>query len=252
MRTLKRWMVRRLLRDWPRRKIRTLVSRELEDLTCRGLFEGMHYIDRAIGSEYFPKLLGTYELELVPLFKRLMRQEFDLFVDIGAAEGYYAVGIALKTRWPVLAFEANPGTPLPDLAALNGVSERIELRGACDLGDLADAIRPRRNPLLLVDVEGAELALLDPRFIPELRRYSVIVEVHDCFIPGIGERLKQRFETSHRIERIDCRARVFPDFPIKLPRLPFDPQVYTLPYLDERRPAGMYWFFMEPLNPSTP
>lgn len=245
-RRLKNWIIRHLLRDWPRRRVNRIVDDALAPRTCRGLFSGMRYVDRSIGSSYAPKLLGTYEQELVPVFERLFDQDFDQFVDIGAAEGYYAVGAALKTDWPITAFEANPQTPLPQLAELNGVTGRIDLRGACDLGELADLLAGKTNSLLLADVEGAERLLLDPRFIPELRTATLVVEVHDCFLLGTGGTLLRRFADSHRAERIDSVPRTGADCPLHFPPLPFDPTVYALEYLNERRPSGMYWLIFTP------
>ncbi len=246
MRKIKRWIVKHLLRDWPKQKVKSVILNAIDDHKCLGLFEGMKYISKSIGSEYYPKLLGTYEKELNPFFKKLFQQPFDQFIDVGAAEGYYAVGITLRTNWDVVAFEANPNTPLPELARINGVEDRIALHGACDLGDLSKTLKKADQNLLLVDIEGAELMLLDPGFIPELRSAAIIVEVHDCFIPDIGERILARFKNTHQIERIDCEPRTFEDCPVDFPKLPFDPALYTLEYLTERRPEGMYWLTLFP------
>ncbi len=240
-------LVKALTNDWPARKIEQIVGEATaEGKSLSGPFTGMRYIDRSIGSEFYPKVLGTYEKELARIFERIIQTEFDQFIDIGAAEGYYAVGMALRTDWPIIAFEADPQTPLPELATLNGVSDRIDLRGACDLGDLQDTLRSCQNNFVLVDVETAEFCLLDPRFIPELEQTTILVEVHDCFLPGIGDRLMTRFSNSHQIERIKVLERTLKDYPSEIPKLPFDPTLYLQPYMDERRPAGMYWLLMTP------
>jgi hypothetical protein len=41
------------------------------------------------------KLLGTYEQELHPVFEEVIAKQPRTIIDIGAAEGYYAVGLAL-------------------------------------------------------------------------------------------------------------------------------------------------------------
>ena len=76
-RRLKNWIIRHLLRDWPRRRVSRIVDDTLATRTCRGLFSGMRYVDRSIGSSYAPKLLGTYEQELATVFERLFAQDFD-------------------------------------------------------------------------------------------------------------------------------------------------------------------------------
>ena len=146
----------------------------------------------------------------------------------------------------MIAFEADPRTPLPELAALNEVEDRIRLYPACDLRSLAEAIDDHSHPLLLVDIEGSELLLLDPHYIPSLRRATLIVEIHDCFLPGTGQRLIERFQPTHAIERVDTRVRTPSDFPLPLPSLPFDPSQYTLSYMDEQRQADTYWLILRP------
>src|SRR5437763_947178 len=53
-----------------------------------GPFAGMRFVNDAVGSAYIPKLLGTYENELVAQVERICSLKPDLIIDIGAAEGY--------------------------------------------------------------------------------------------------------------------------------------------------------------------
>ena len=71
-----------------------------------GPFKGVRYIDTAQGSAYIPKLLGIYERELTPQIEDLISLQPVLIVDLGAAEGYYAVGLAMRLKSAqVIAFE---------------------------------------------------------------------------------------------------------------------------------------------------
>ena len=93
----------------------------------------------AVGSAYIPKLLGIYERELHPIVERACTLGFRQIVDIGAAEGYYAVGMALRnpsTR--VVAFEADEHgrTLLRRMAGTNGVTGQVEIAGRCEQADL--------------------------------------------------------------------------------------------------------------------
>jgi hypothetical protein len=61
-----------------------------------GPFAGLRYVPRYVSwsVDLIPKLLGTYEQELHPVIERWLNAGFDTFVDVGSAEGYYAVGLA--------------------------------------------------------------------------------------------------------------------------------------------------------------
>ena len=51
----------------------------------------MQYIKKAYCSSICPKLCGTYEKEIKDTVQNLLSQNFDSFVDIGSAEGYYTI-----------------------------------------------------------------------------------------------------------------------------------------------------------------
>lgn len=75
-------------------------------LIVAGPFRGMRYIEKAVCSELPPKILGTYEMELHALIESIVARRPSCIIDIGAAEGFYAVGFA--TRLPncmVVAFD---------------------------------------------------------------------------------------------------------------------------------------------------
>src|SRR6267143_1703442 len=68
-----------------------------------GPFAGMKFNNKYLD---LPKILGTYEIELHEVFDRLRERNFHMVVDIGAAEGYYAVGAMLwKKECSVIAYE---------------------------------------------------------------------------------------------------------------------------------------------------
>jgi hypothetical protein len=95
------------------------------------------------------RLLGSYEVELHPVIETLIATRPPLVVNIGAPDGYYAVGMALRCeRAQVLAYEPEPYRSrvcaMP--ARMNGVADRVEHRGLCTPESLA-AIDAPRGPL---------------------------------------------------------------------------------------------------------
>ena len=219
---------------------------------CRvysGSFAGVRYAADSVGSAYIPKLLGIYEQELSAEVESICRRKPRLIVDIGAAEGYYAVGLAVcNPQAKVIAFEMDPKgrAALQDMSRLNQVVNRVEVRGKCEPSDLAAALENVTDPVVICDVEGYEEKLLDPRSVPALAKAAILVELHDFIIPGITEELKQRFEATHRIKHIWQQPRSRSQFPWHT----FGTRLLPKSYLDwsvsEWRPVQMAWLWMEP------
>ena len=113
------------------------------NIVASGPFAGMKYASGSIGSRLLPKILGTYELELHPTIEKICQRSFDLIIDVGAAEGYYAVGMALRNSdAEVIAFETEVGGQnlIKEMADINGVADRVSVRGFCDSESLSDSI----------------------------------------------------------------------------------------------------------------
>ena len=103
----------------------TLVPLRLQIVS--GPFKGMRYVGSSYGSYHSYKLLGTYEKELHSAIASIKSIHYDTFVDIGAAEGYYAVGLAstLAARRLIAFEEEERGRSLlGELAKLNSLKER--------------------------------------------------------------------------------------------------------------------------------
>jgi hypothetical protein len=170
-----------------------------------GPFQGMKYGDtEARCSALYPKLLGTYENELAGEVAVALEKRPAHVVDIGAADGYYAVGFAFRnptTR--VIAFEQNPRAQveLRKLAELNGVTDRIEVRGHCGPEDIASLATS--GGLVIVDCEGFEDVILSETNIRHLRNWDFIIETHDGFSAEVTKRLESRFAKTHEVRRID-------------------------------------------------
>jgi hypothetical protein len=214
-----------------------------------GPFAGMRYVDRSVGSCFIPKLLGTYERELAPKIEWICQQEPKLVVDLGAAEGYYAVGLALRIpRARVIAFELEPAgqAALRRMAELNGVADRLNVRGRCAPADLAAALEGHPRPVVICDVEGDEAALLDSERVGGLQDATLLVETHEFVRRGITDELCGRFARSHRIERIWQEPRSRAEFPWRTLGTTLLPISYLDWAVSEWRPERMSWLWMTP------
>jgi hypothetical protein len=193
-------------------------------------------------------VLGSTELELRSLIERLIARKYGTILNIGAADGYYAVGLARRSPLTnIVAFEAiSELHPIIEATALlNGVADRIRIAGHCDSGRLRSELIQARPPVLIfVDVEGFETQLLDLGSVPELRSTDIFVETHDAFVPNCTETVISRFQKTHGIERFIARPRDITDFPPDF--LPLLPKLFprlAIDLMDERRMGIQQWLF---------
>ena len=214
-----------------------------------GPFKGTRYIHSAHGSSYVPKLLGIYERELYPTVEHAIAADFPLIIDIGAAEGYYAVGMARRCpKSKVVAYEMEPGARdlLHQMIELNGLNSQVEIRGKCDVDDLARTLANTDRSLVICDCEGFESELLSLERAPALRHSAILVEMHDFLVPGVTDKLLAHFRDSHTIERIDQADRSPAEFPFTSLYISCLPRSYLDWAVSEGRPVKMHWLWMLP------
>lgn len=162
----------------------------------------MEYVDAASSSALLPKLVGSYEAELHASIERAIETGYTTVVDIGAAEGYYAVGLALRLPGArIFAFDSDDSarTLCSEMATLNGVADQLTILGSCDPESLSRVMT--QDALVICDCEGYEYELLDPVKVPALRDADLIVEVHDFMDARITPTLIERFRSTHAISR---------------------------------------------------
>ena len=204
----------KVLAVWRSRMIAQSIRERLGSNVLAGPFAGMAYIDAATEGALAPRLLGTYESELHPHILALADGNVDCVIDVGCAEGYYAVGLArLLPQATVYAFDRDVAAlnACRAMAAQNGVAERVVVAGEFK-PETFERFADRRC-LVIMDVEGAEDDLLRPDLAPSLARMNLIVETHDLLRPGVRERVTARFAATHDILRVDPgpKGQVLPD-----------------------------------------
>jgi hypothetical protein len=205
-----------------------------------GPFAGMEYVAAATEGALVPRLLGTYESELHAHFAAFLAEGIDCVIDVGCAEGYYAVGLArLAPELTVHAFDIDEKArrACAELAAKNGVTERVIIGGELK-PDGFEAFAGRK-PLVLVDAEGAEVDILQPEHSPSLAGMNVIVETHG---PRALEVMLERFSATHDIVRVDQQPKTF-DMPAWLQELPHLDQLLAV---WEWRAIPTPWLVMRP------
>lgn len=171
------WRASLLCMDFRRSIVETYVRERFGLVVQRGPFAGMHYVEIAAGSAYSPKILGCYEQELHPYLVGVSR--YRRFVNIGCAEGYYAVGVKmLAPEVEVFAFDRseNARKLCQTLRGANGIYAGFHVQGECTPDTLGALAEP--GTLVMVDIEGAEVELLRGVPADRLARCDLIVETH--------------------------------------------------------------------------
>ncbi len=205
----------RVLAKWRSHVLQAELVRRSGVEVLGGPFRGMTYLATSSEGCHIPKLLGCYEAELHPAIERAAASGYARVLNIGSAEGYYAVGLARRLPAARIgAFDADPKAQkaCQALAQKNGVATRIEVGGTFAAQDFAKYAGEKT--LVFCDIEGAELELLDPAASPALAGMDLIVECHDCFNPEISPTLMKRFAPTHEAELLHERAHdaALPDF----------------------------------------
>jgi hypothetical protein len=210
----------------------------------RGPFAGMHYMpgQEHISGHLIAKLVGSYERQIYPWLAEWIAGDFDLAIDVGCAEGYYAVGLA-RAMPSVIVRAYDTYEPArrdcAELAAINGVRDRVVIGKECTPATLAEVSEAR--VALLSDCEGYEKILLDPDSAPNLCKWSIIVEQHNLIDHTIGATIEQRFHETHDIEVVDY----VPPASDGLPELEWMTEEQVRLVLNER-PLPMSWALLRP------
>jgi hypothetical protein len=171
----------------------------------------MQFVAQSAEGCHVPKLLGCYEAELHPHILAAAGRGYDTVINIGAAEGYYAVGLArLMPGAHVHAYDTNAAAhPVcQSLAERNGVSGRVTIGGLFRGDDFARFAGQR--VLVVCDIEGAETALLDPDAWPALKAMDVIVELHDGPSAKPSVIIPQHFGATHNVTMVRHGGRAEP------------------------------------------
>jgi hypothetical protein len=240
-----RWMRYSSIREEAREHNRVDRALGSPRTVMQGPFKGMRYIDNAFFGMVLSRVLGTYEIELWAVVEEICRIQPDVIIDLGAAEGYYAVGLARRNpQAKVIAFEMYRPvwSMIRRLGTINGVTEaQLTIRGAADAGLLDESVRAAKKPVVISDIEGFEDDIIDPAKAPALRRATLLIELHEDYRIGVTQRIRERFSGTHDIQVIDLRARTPEDLPAGIQIMGEDLQRAT----DERRPKAQ-WFFLKP------
>lgn len=179
------------------------VVERIGDRVLEGPCAGLRYPADRLAEVDAPiaKLVGTYERQLHEPLARAVDAGRGPFVDIGCADGYYAVGLARRRAdLDVRAFDLAPSARslCAALAALNGCADRVTIGGRCESRSMRALALD--EALVLADIEGAEFELFGAEMVSLLRGALVIVELHRPIDDPACRALRRRFERTHEAD----------------------------------------------------
>ena len=180
-----------------------LFKKMLDELVVRnGPFKGMKYAGAfSFTSFLLPKLIGSYENEILPVIEQICKTPYSEIINIGCAEGYFAVGFSRKNKnAKVYAFDINETErkKCNEMAILNGVKERVIIEGFCSKETLMNFNFTEKG-LVFCDCEGYEKELFDAEVAKKLKNCDLLIELHDSLDIYISGYIKDIFKETHDI-----------------------------------------------------
>ena len=222
------------------------ILRTLNFTVQRGPFVGLRLHPDVAWSagDTVSKVLGTYEQELHEPLLDAVAKNPDCVVNIGCADGYYAVGVQrLLPDVPVFAFDIDPmaAFDLSKTQDLNGTYVRFDRH--FDFFDPPPELEEFESVFFVIDIEGSEREIISmPSEI--LIKSSMLIEVHDLYEPGLTAKLVEFLSRTHDVQIIPEAGRN----PHTFNELQNYGTIDKYIVLCEFRGSSMNWLYATPLK----
>lgn len=212
-----------------------------------GPFKGMKIAkEKSWELEYglITKILGTYEEKVIDKLIKFSKKN-NTFIDIGAADGFYVVGMAFKNFFKyIYAFEINSKSRriIEINHRLNKSKQNIKIKNEANYLSLKRIIKLRKKCTILIDIEGAEFDLLSLKVLKVLKDCHIICELHKFY----GEKkYYDLIENSKKIFKTELIKRSSYN-PSKFKELDSFSDDERLLALSEGRKSNQEWLILTP------
>jgi hypothetical protein len=186
-----------------------------------GPFAGLHLPDDSWWgyTSRGAMLLGIYELEVLRSLTR-KPSHYRVFIDVGAADGYYALGALVSGLFDrTYCFEASAHgrTVIQRGAVRNKLENQVVVLGSAH-DDYLQYIQPEHlgRAVMLIDIEGGEFDLLTRANLERLRHTIVFIELHEWRLADGAARLQQLLDNcraTHWVTELTTASRDLSGFP---------------------------------------
>lgn len=235
-------------------KKRQALSKELSQLfnhTVKyGPFAGMIFCEDYWwgNSDKGAMLLGIYEQEILNAIMSVSK-EYKIFIDLGAANGYYSIGALISQKFKgSYAFEmsAKGRDVIQKNAQLNNCGNKLHILGEATKDFYKDI--PKKDldsSVILIDIEGAEFALLDSESFRNLKKSIIFIELHDWIFENSKEKIAKLMSDAKPFFKISNITTTSRDLS-KFPELSNYPDSDRWLIASEGRPKLMTWLRLDP------
>ena len=193
-------------------------------------------------------LLGLYEQEITSELLNVPG-DYDIFIDIGAADGYYGIGVIvgkLFKKSHCFELSTKGQDVIKKSAEENGVRDNIFVHGVANEGFLDQFSNDElARSVLLIDIEGGEFELLNKTSLERLKKSIIFIELHNEFLEDGEAKLKKlKLDASEHfiIEKFTTTSRDLSIFPELRNYSDTDRWLMT----SEGRPFLMTWLRLDP------
>jgi len=192
------------------------VSKIFNNTVQEGPFKGM-----IISEDQFwglgdkaSKILGLYEKEIQNLLNHIQeKNNFPTFIDIGGADGFFAVGSVknnLFKNCEVFEISKRGRQSIEESAIKNNVADLISIKSEANEKTLS-SIENINNSVILCDIEGSEYDLFSENLIKNMHPSNVIIEIHKNPDISLNE-FEDKFKNLFSINKITQEPRSLKGF----------------------------------------
>jgi len=235
-----------------KRHISDRIANHYQNTIAYGPLKGFRFVEESHWSaaDRGGMILGLYEQEMLNELRNIP-SNYKTFIDLGAADGYYGVGVVVgKLFEKSYCYEITEAgrSVIRKNADRNMVSSQVIVRGEATR-EIATEI-PRDeidSSVLFVDIEGGEFNLFDSKLFFDFKRSIIFIETHEFFHLDGKEKLKKLIsdsQSTHHVKHIRMGGRDLSVFPELYGWNDFDRWILCA----EGRPQLMTWLRFDPIT----
>ncbi len=219
------------------------------DTVAHGAFKGMHLPETSYWgrTDASAKILGTYERQVTERLEEFAQPD-GLLMDIGSADGYFAVGVLRAGFFArCMCFEkSEKGQGVLRANALkNGVIDRVTILGEASEAQILASVPESQTGAVLCDIEGGEFQMLSNSVLRHLSNMHIVVELHDFLIENGSELRTALLDRAVQIFDVEIIGSAAPD-PWAYPELDDLSDDERLLAFSEGRDSAMEWLVLRP------